>query len=102
MREYKPTVQNASSDNMFRIVVENFNAISSSIKSILTQARINKDSISANGVRIDNVTLQAWTTANRPTNTPNLVTMGINTTTGNINYTTDGGANWKNYDGTAA
>ena len=90
------------SDRLKEFCINNFNAISASIKSIVSQVRVNKGNITKTNVDLSNIKVQAWTTATRPTKTPNIVTIGINTTTGNINYTTDSGATWKNYDGTAA
>lgn len=90
------------SERLREFCINNFNAVSSSIKSIVSQVRVNKDNISKTNVDLNSIRVEAWTTANRPTNTVNAVTIGINTTTGNINYTTDSGTTWKNYDGTAA
>jgi hypothetical protein len=95
MREYIPVGLHVGSDNVKEFVINNLNAISASIKSILTQVRSNKDSIGDAEIR-------AWTTAQRPKSTKNTVVIGVNLTTGNLNYTTDSGKNWKNYDGTAA
>jgi len=102
VREYNPVSVDMPQDRLKEFIVNNLNAISASIKSILTQARINRTNIATNTESIANASLEAWTTANRPVQTNNLNVIGINTTTGNLNYTTDGGATWKNYDGTAA
>lgn len=95
MKEYTPAGMSTPSERIREFIINNFNGISSSIKSILTQVRINKNDI-------ENITIQAWPTTNRPKSTPESISVGINTTTGSINYTTDSGKNWKNYDGTAA
>jgi len=102
MREYNPVSVEMPQDRLKEFIVNNLNAVSAAIKSILTQARLNRTNIATNTESIANASLQAWTTANRPTQTNNLNVIGINTTTGFLNYTTDGGATWKNYDGTAA
>jgi len=99
MREYNPVSVDMPQDRLRDFIINNLNAISASIKSILTQVRVNKKGVD-NAIQAS--TIQAWTTANRPTQTTNLNVIGINTTTGNLNYTTDNGATWKNYDGTAA
>jgi hypothetical protein len=97
MKEYNPVSLDLGS--IKTLVIENLNVISTSIKTVVTQVRSNDKKTTQ---AIEDASIQAWTTTNRPTSTNNLNVIGINTTTGNLNYTTDGGATWKNYDGTAA
>ena len=102
MKTYGVSGLNFAKEQITEFFINNLNSISASIKSIITQVRRNSDNIDKINVNLVNVTIQAWSTTDRPTNTGNDVTIGVNTTTGKINYTTDGGSTWFNYDGTAA
>lgn len=83
-------------------IITNLNSISASIKSIITEVRLNRTNSSTNATNIQNNAVQEWTTALRPTTSPTKIVIGINTTTNKLNHTRDGGATWYNADGTAA
>ena len=102
MLKFTPSISGIKTESIIRFLIDNLNNVSASINSILTQVRSNSNFSSDNAKSITNASIGAWTTANRPTSTVNTNVIGINTTTGNLNYTTDNGATWSNYDGTAA
>ena len=102
MRIYNPTKLNFGTERIFEMCVDNFNAISASIKSIVAQVRGNRDNLASLTITVSNGTVEAWATVDRPVTTPNAVTIGINTTTNKLNLTYDGGTTWYNADGSAA
>jgi len=89
-------------DQIQDFTFSNLTSLSQSISSLITQIRVNKASIATNVTDIQNGKIQEWTTALRPSTSPTLIVVGINTTTNKLNHTRDGGTTWYNADGTAA
>lgn len=102
MRNYTPISLNVTGDNIRGMLINNLNAISASILSIITAVRGNTANIAANAVETDGLRIQSYTTVARPTSTTNATMIVINETTNKLNHTRDSGTTWYNADGTGA
>ena len=101
MRIYRPVDVALASKHTTSFIINNLNAISSSILSIISAVRVNNGRIDQTNSVLEERALGSWITADRPTSTPTEVVMGINTTTNKIEHTVDGGTTWYNADGSA-
>ena len=101
MRIYKPIDVALSSKSTTTFIINNLNAISSSILSIISAVKVCRGVGDYNTQSISDNRIGSWATSDRPTKTVNDVTMGVNTTTNKIEHTVDGGTTWYNADGSA-
>jgi hypothetical protein len=101
LKGYKVTDLNRIGD-LTNFVSRNFDSVAIGMAEVVNVLRQVRTGLALARTDIENDSLKAYTTTNRPTNTKNLNTLIVNTTTNKLNHTIDGGTIWYNADGTVA